>query len=176
MGAVVMQASVSLDGFIAGVAGNVGLLFDWYGNGDVALTGADPRRVFHISAASADFLRNAWGRIKATVSGRTLFDLANGWNGQPPMGDTVFAVTLRAPPSWAVSDAPFIFVTDGLASAVAQAKVFAGDQDVGIIPGNIGGRAFAAGWSTRCAWTSSRSCSVPESGISATAWALRSSW
>ena len=54
MGTVTMQASMSLDGFIADPSGAVGPLFDWYGNGDVEFTGADPDRVFHISAASAD--------------------------------------------------------------------------------------------------------------------------
>jgi hypothetical protein len=35
----------------------VGPVFDWYGNGDVEFTGADPDRVFHVSAASAGYLR-----------------------------------------------------------------------------------------------------------------------
>jgi hypothetical protein len=31
----IMGAVVSLDGYIANINDNVGLLFDWYGNGDV---------------------------------------------------------------------------------------------------------------------------------------------
>ena len=53
MGKVIMQASMSLDGFIADPSDRVGPLFDWYENGDVAFAGGDPNRVFHVSAASA---------------------------------------------------------------------------------------------------------------------------
>ena len=52
MGKVVTQASMSLDGFIAGTNDQVGPLFDWYGNGDVEVTGSDPDMVFRLSAAS----------------------------------------------------------------------------------------------------------------------------
>ena len=145
MGMVITQASMSLDGFIADPSDDVGPLFDWYGNGDVEFTGADPDRVFRISAASADYLRPIWANCRATVVGRRLFDLTNGWNGRPPVGEAVFVVTHRAPTNWGFPDAPFTFVTDGLHRAVAKAKAFAGDKDVSITPGNIGGQAFEAG-------------------------------
>lgn len=35
MGHTIMGAVVSLDGYIADTNGEVGRLFDWYGNGDV---------------------------------------------------------------------------------------------------------------------------------------------
>ena len=59
MGKVVAQASMSLDGYIADPSDEVGALFDWYGNGDVEVTGGTDR-VFRVSAASADYLRAAW--------------------------------------------------------------------------------------------------------------------
>ena len=145
MGTVSMQASMSLDGYIADPSDNVGPLFDWYGNGEVEVTGADPDRVFRVSAASADYLRSAWANIRAGVIGRRLFDLTNGWEGRPPVGEAGFVVTHRPPTNWNFPDAPFTFVTDGVASAVAQAKAFAGDQDVSVSAGDIGGQALAAG-------------------------------
>jgi dihydrofolate reductase len=145
MGTVTMQASMSLDGFIADPSDAVGPLFDWYGNGDVEFTGADPDRVFHVSAASAEYLREAWADAAAGVIGRRLFDITNGWNGRPPVGEAVFVVTHRPPTDWDFPDAPFTFVTDGVASAVAQAKAFAGDRVVSVNPGNVGGQAVAAG-------------------------------
>jgi hypothetical protein len=45
--------------------------------------------VFHVSATSADYLRKAWSNIAVDVVGRRLFDLTNGWNGQPAVGDAV---------------------------------------------------------------------------------------
>src|SRR4029450_7733793 len=57
---VAMNASVSLDGFIARPHHSVGPLFDRYGNGDTEFNGGDPDRVFRISRASADYLGRVW--------------------------------------------------------------------------------------------------------------------
>ncbi len=43
MGHTIMGAVVSLDGFIADIGGDVGTLFDWYGNGDVELEDTNAR-------------------------------------------------------------------------------------------------------------------------------------
>ena len=145
MGDVVIQASMSLDGFIADADDEVGPLFEWYGNGDVAVTATDPERVFHVSAASAAYLRAAWENVGAAVIGRRLFDLTNGWRGRPAVGEAVFVVTHRPPTDWDFPDAPFTFVTDGVASAVAQARAFAGDRHVSVTAGDVGGQALAAG-------------------------------
>jgi dihydrofolate reductase len=145
MGKVITGATMSLDGFIADPSGGVGPLFDWYFNGDVEFTGADPDRVFRTSAASAEYTQAAWASIRASVIGRRLFDLTNGWYGRPAVGDAVFVVTHQAPTDWDFPDAPFTFVTDGVRSAVAQAKAFAGDMDVAVSAGNIGGQALEAG-------------------------------
>jgi dihydrofolate reductase len=145
MGKVITGATMSLDGFIADPSGGVGPLFDWYFNGDVEFTGADPDRVFRTSAASADYTRAEWASIRASVIGRRLFDLTNGWHGRPAVGEAVFVVTHQAPTDWDFPNAPFTFVTDGVRSAVAQAKAFAGDMDVAVSAGNIGGQALEAG-------------------------------
>src|SRR6266581_5961268 len=146
MGKVIAQASMSLDGFIADANDQAGPLFDWYNNGDVEVTGADPASgVFRTSQASADYLRAAWSAVGADVIGRRLFDLTNGWNGRPVVGEAVFVVTHQPPADWPYPDAPFTFVTDGLRSALAQAQAVAGDRDVSITPGNLAGQAFQAG-------------------------------
>ena len=143
MGKVILAASVSLDGFIARENDDVGPLFDWYGNGDVAATLGDPGRVFHVSVASAGYLR-AIGSVRTAVIGRHLFDITNGWNGVPAVGSHVFVVTHERPVGWAFPNAPFTFVTDGVASAVAQALAVAGDGDVSVAAGDVGGQAVAA--------------------------------
>ena len=89
MSKVIAGATVSLDGFIADGHDRVGPLFDWYGNGDVPFNGGDPDRVFHVSAASAAYLEETWSQIGVAVIGRRLFDLTNGWNGRPAVGDHV---------------------------------------------------------------------------------------
>ncbi len=100
MGKVLMGAAVSVDRFIADDQDGVGALFDWYHNGDVAVTLGDPDRVFHVSAASAEYLQDELGNIGADVIGRRLFDLA-GRSADGP-GDRVshvrYAVSSAEPP------------------------------------------------------------------------------
>jgi hypothetical protein len=88
---------MSLHGFIADTNDQVGPMFDWYRNGDVDFTGSDPNMVFHVSPASAEYLRTAWSNVAVDVIGRRLFDLTNGWNGRPAVGEAVFVVTHEPP-------------------------------------------------------------------------------
>jgi dihydrofolate reductase len=145
MSRVIVGAAVSLDGFIALPSDDPGPIFDWYENGEVAIAPGDPERTFHVSPASAEYLRETWSTIAASVIGRHLFDITDGWEGRPAVGDAVFVVTHEPPRDWPHPDAPFTFVTDGVASAIEQAKAFAGDRDVTVTAGNIAGQAIAAG-------------------------------
>lgn len=144
-----MADAVSLDGFLAADDDQVGALHDFYFGGDTPITG--PNKEFHASfktsPTSARYLGDAWSRIGAVVIGRRLFDITNGWGGVPVVGDRVFVVTHSVPTDWEFMDtAPFTFVTDGVASAIAQAKELAGpDRDVALNGGDVGGQAFAAG-------------------------------
>ncbi|MFI5711842.1 dihydrofolate reductase family protein [Kribbella sp. NPDC051620] len=144
MSRVIATAAVSLDGFVADTSDAVGPLFDWYNNGPVELYGADPGRPFHVSQATADYLNSVWPDIGVTMIGRRLFDLTNGWNGVPSVGDHVVVVTHAPPTDWPFPDAPFTFV-DGIEQAVDQAKALAGDRDVVVAAGNLTGQLLEAG-------------------------------
>lgn len=149
MSKVIMADAVSLDGFLADERDDVGPLHDFYFQGDTPIVGQN--KEFHVSfkasPASAKYLGEAWSRIGSMVIGRRLFDLTNGWQGVPVAGDRVFVVTHSVPTDWEFyGKAPFTFVTDGVASAIAQAKEVAGpDRDVSLNGGDVGGQAFAAG-------------------------------
>jgi dihydrofolate reductase len=146
MGKAIIFAAVSLDGFIAAADDTVGPLFDWYNNGDVAVTFSDEERVFHTTAATADFLNATAPNMAAGVLGRRLFDMTNGWHGRPPNGEHAFVVTHQPPTDWAYLDtAPFTFVPEGVRNAIEQAKAFAGDRDVSVTAGQIGGQALREG-------------------------------
>lgn len=146
MGRAIMFAAVSLDGYIAREDDSVGPLFDWYGNGDVPVTFSDESRVFHTTAETAEFLRSTAPRMAAGVFGRRLFDHTNGWEGVPPNGEHGFVVTHEVPTDWPhLGSAPFTFVTDGVRSAVEQAKAFAGDRDISVAAGDVGGQALREG-------------------------------
>ncbi|MDX6281523.1 MAG: hypothetical protein QOH03_2594 [Kribbellaceae bacterium] len=144
MSKVIATAVVSMDGFIADSSDDVGPLFDWYNNGPVEIYGTDKGRPFHVSQASADYMLETWPNIGATMMGRRLFDLTNGWGGVPAVGDHVYVVTHEPPTDWPFPDAPFTFV-DNLEDAIAQAKVFCGDRHIALPGGTLTGQALEAG-------------------------------
>ena len=145
MGKVIVELSMSLDGFIADPNDEVGPLFDWYSNGDTDLHLPGTGMIFKVSRASADLLRESWGNIGAGVTGRRTFDVAGGWGGSPPGGGRHFVVTHRIPQEWVKPGSPFTFVTDGVESAVEQAKQAAGDKDVDVTSANIAQQCLKAG-------------------------------
>lgn len=130
MSKISAEMSVSADGFIADPNDDVGPLFDWYATGPVAVPSADPRWSFQVSEPSAERLRTELAKSGALICGRRLFDHTGGWGGNHPVGVPVFVVTHSPPRDWTHPDAPFTFVTDGVASAVEQAKAVAGDRTV----------------------------------------------
>ncbi|MCD5345779.1 dihydrofolate reductase family protein [Agromyces sp. H3Y2-19a] len=142
MGKVVMYGSVSVDGFIADDDDQPGPLFDWLTNGDVPL---DESGVLKVSQISFDYTRPYWDQVGTTVAGRRVFDLTDGWGGQPPSGiEHVVVVTHRPAPEGWDAEAPFHFV-DGVEAAVAEAQRLAGDRIVEVAAGDVGGQALAAG-------------------------------
>jgi dihydrofolate reductase len=72
---------------------------------------------------------------------------ANGWWGDdPPFHVPVFVLTHHARETLVLGDTSFIFVTDGIESAVEQARAAAGDQKVTVAGGgSVIGQALAAG-------------------------------
>ena len=144
-GRAILFAAVSLDGYVARDDDMPGPLFDWYGNGDVEATFSDESRPFRVTRPTADFLVDTAPRMAAMVCGRHLFDFTNGWEGVPPNGEHVFVVTHRPADDWAhAGSAPFTFVPD-VATAIEQAKGYAGDRDVSVAAGDVGGQALRAG-------------------------------
>jgi dihydrofolate reductase len=62
------------------------------------------------------------------VVGRKLFDSTGGWRRRHPMDRPVVVVIDSVPESWPREDAPFTFVTDGIAAAIDKAKIAGGGQ------------------------------------------------
>jgi dihydrofolate reductase len=145
MSTVIAEMSMSLDGFIADPSDEVGPLFAWYQNGPVSLEFPDPRWTARVSEASAAVLRESFATVRALVVGRRLFDHTAGWGGRHTLDVPVFVVTHRPPPEGWPEDAPFTFVTDGIESAVAQAKAAAGEGMVGVAGPNVAQQCLEAG-------------------------------
>jgi dihydrofolate reductase len=141
MGTVIMHAVASLDGYLADEHDEVGPLFDWYFNGTEELRVGGP---FKVSERSAHYVRPMWDSIRSMVIGRRLFDLTDGWDASPPTGEHVVVVSHRPRPEGWHPEASYDFIDD-VAAAVARAKDLAGDGEVAVAAGNVGGQAFALG-------------------------------
>jgi dihydrofolate reductase len=147
MGTVVAQASMSLDGYIAKDDNSIGLLFDWLQAGDVEIGTATAGITGHLTPASAAYWREATANVGAIVCGRRLFDFVDGWGGRHTMDVPVVVVTHRVPTEWVRNHpgAPFEFVTDGVAAAVARAQDIAGPGSVWVSAGTIAAQCLRSG-------------------------------
>ncbi len=146
MGKVVTSLTMSLDGFIAGPGGDVRALFGWYFSGDVEVRMEGGGPVFKLSQASAAVFQESINRAGAMVTGRRDFDVSHAWGGRPPIDVPTFIVTHSVPQEWAGEGSPFTFVTDGVASALAQAKEAAGEKDVDVGGSTIVQQCLQGGW------------------------------
>ena len=153
MGKVATGLSMSLDGFIAGPNDGPGSplgdggerLFAWYSGGDTEYRLPGTEMVFMVSPQSAQLLGEAHTNMGAFVTGRRTFDISNGWGGKHPLDVPVFVVTSSVPQAWVYEGSPFTFVTDGLESAIEQAKAVAGDKDVGVVGASLVQQCIRAG-------------------------------
>ena len=138
---LIADMSMSLDGRIANPDDDISRLVRWFFDGDTEVAPGAP---FKTSANSAKLLREALGSVGAIIGGRRYFDLADGWGGRHPMGVPVYILTHEPPADWP-ADSTIHFVTDGLESAVAQAREAAGGKDVGIATPGVVRQCLDAG-------------------------------
>lgn len=140
MGKLVADITMSLDGFITGPGDAPGhglgergeALHNWVMGGPWRYD--DEARRFAPVDVDRNVLQEAMGSTGAGIIGRRMFDVTGGWGGNPPGGPNAryFVLTHSVPREWAGRQSPFTFVTDGIDSALAQARAVAGDKDVGI--------------------------------------------
>ena len=133
MSNVVAIMSMSLDGYVADVNDGVAEVFDWYLNsGDVDIhTGGSAPMTFSVSEQSAEHLRALTSELGAMLTGRRTFDAAQGWGGNHAWGPA-FVLAHHLPDGWPRPDSTVHFVTDGIESAVNQAKAAAAGKSVGV--------------------------------------------
>ena len=133
MSKVIAVMSMSLDGFVADHDDGVAEVFDWYfssGNVEFNGGGSDPM-TFTVSEPSAEHLRSLWSELGAVLTGRRTFDKAGGWGGNHAWGPA-FVLTHTIPAGWPRPNSTVHFVTDGIESAVREAKSAAGGKSVGV--------------------------------------------
>ena len=102
---------------------------------------------FEVSSQAAEMLREVFSSIGALVTGRRTFDITNGWGGRHPIGENipVFVLTHSVPDGWDYEGSPFTFVTDGVESAVEQARAAAGEKNVAVGAASLVQQCLKAG-------------------------------
>src|SRR5258706_12243419 len=133
MSKVVAIMSMALDGYVADLNDGVAEVFDWYMNsGDVEIhAGGSAPMTFQVSGPGAEPLRGLISGLGAMLTGRRTFDKAGGWGGNHAWGPA-FVLTHDIPAGWPRPNSTVHFVTDGIESAVRQAKIAAGGKSVGV--------------------------------------------
>jgi dihydrofolate reductase len=137
MGKVVFDITASLDGFVAGPddSPELGLgvggerLHEWILE---LASWREPHGLEGgVTNASSQVMEDM-SSSGAVVVGKRMFDNAHGWGDEPPFHKPVFVLTHTAREQLTKSDTTFTFVTDGIESAIEQAKAAAGDKNVSI--------------------------------------------
>jgi dihydrofolate reductase len=143
MSASVLYMSMSLDGYIAGPnddPGNPGgdgfdRLHEWFapGGGEFVRPSGPAGELFDEVLAPG-----------AVLAGRRTVEQVDHWGGDN-QGVPIFVPSHR-PPGPSVANYPLVtYVTDGIASAMAQAKAAAGDRNVVVLGAYTAQRALEAG-------------------------------
>jgi dihydrofolate reductase len=137
MGNVVIDMSMSVDGYIAAPNDNPeqGL-------------GEDGMRLHNWAFDDPSVFERVYGDLVehtgAVIMGRRSYDNSiEAWGGKGPLGDVpCFVVTHGPVPS---ADPLFTFVTDGIEPALAQAQEAAGGKRIGLMGANLDQQFLAAG-------------------------------
>jgi dihydrofolate reductase len=131
MGTVIFDMSMSLDGFIAGPKGDdkpdreleaLDRLHDW---------------MFPPKGNFQEIERERFKHVGAVVMGRRMFNLGEEpWGDDPPFHMPVFVLTHNArDPLVKKGGTTYFFVTNGIESALAQARKAAGHKNVMVMGG-----------------------------------------
>jgi len=130
MSKVLIQMSMSLDGYVAGPNDNVLPLHEWMFAGPGSPLGEE------LPTPDQQIFNELRAVTGAMICGRRLYDITHGWNGSTPFGAVpVFVVSRSVPAAIPRGTTSFTFVTGGIVSAVAQAKDAAGGKDVYVVGG-----------------------------------------
>lgn len=128
MSKVVLDMTVSLDGFIAGPNDELERLHAW-------------GFVEDKPASDAAIIEEYFSSIGAVIMGRGTFEdgvKKQGWSDwvdNPPYDVPIFVLSHDVPEKLARGKTAFTFITDGIESALAEARAAAGNKDVTVMGG-----------------------------------------
>lgn len=124
MGKVLLDMSISLDGFIAGVNGEDGGLYTWY---FAPTTQADD--------PNQQVIQELIASLGAIIMGKRTYGMGDDYDaagGDDPYTAVRVVLTHHLPANAPHSKTPTFFVTEGIEQALAIAKEGAGERDIAI--------------------------------------------
>jgi dihydrofolate reductase len=129
MGKVILDMAMSLDGFAAGPNGEDRGLNDW---------------CFSPAGRSREIIQESIATTGAIVMGRRTYGVGDDAEGfsDTPYDAAHFVLTSKPPTSTPQGNVSFTFITDGVASALEQARAAAGVRNVAIGGGPSTAQAF----------------------------------
>jgi dihydrofolate reductase len=129
MGKVTANMSMSLDGFIAGPKDDVDRLHEW---------------MFPPKGNYQEIAAEMFENVGAVIMGRQMFNAGEQpWGNDPPFHMPVLVLTHEArEKATREGGTTFTFVTDGIESALKQARAITGDKDVLIAGGASAGQQY----------------------------------
>jgi dihydrofolate reductase len=93
-----------------------------------------------------DEVERMFSESGAFIFRRRTYDITDGWGGRHPMsGVPVFVLTHDPPADYPRGPSNLTFVTDGIESAIRQARAAAGGKDIRLGGASPGKQALAAG-------------------------------
>jgi dihydrofolate reductase len=149
MTSVVIDLTMSLDGFVAGPndgpkhpLGTHGgeHLFDWYHGGEV-MRGDKRFAPMGRDRDVVDMMFEAYGVF---VTGRRTYDITNGWDGTHPMVKNVIVVTHQPPVDVPKGESTFEYVRS-IDDAIVKAKKLVTTKAIVVGTARIAQQALAAG-------------------------------
>ena len=140
LGKVIVSKSMSLDGFVAGPnvsvespMGEGGLrLHDWFLNAPA-------------DSANAQMMRDSSAAVGAVIVGKRTFDIGVGLWEDTPFPVPTFVLTHQARADRVEKSGTFVFVTDGIASALAKAQAAAGERNIVLMGAETSNQYLKAG-------------------------------
>lgn len=141
---VVLDVAMSLDGFSAGPNDDLERIHAWMGwSGDAADRNAQVVEEFFKTTGAVVMGKRTWDGVDGPNGWGP-----NGWAGLDgaPLPMQVFVLTHESRETATKGKTTFTFVTNGLESALEQAKATAGDRNVYLMGANIAQQCLKAGY------------------------------
>jgi dihydrofolate reductase len=96
--------------------------------------------------ANSEEVERMFAESGAFIFGRRTYEITDGWGGRHPVnGVPVFVLTHDPPADSPRGPSNLTFVTDGIESAIRQARAVAGGKDIKLGGASPGKQALAAG-------------------------------